>query len=144
MPQPEFRGYVGSGNQKRGFKTDNMPAPDGGPLRLALAVATFDGAGGMQRFWNITLPMITPTIFFNLVIGIIGGFSIFAVAFVGTNGGPMYATWFYMLHLVRQAMSYFDMGYASALAWILFIVLVFFTYLQLRLSRHWVYYAGGD
>lgn len=105
--------------------------------------AVIDGAGGVQKFLHITLPMITPTIFFNLVMGIVGGFSIFAVAFIGTGGGPMYATWFYMLHLVRQAMSYFDMGYASALAWILFILLVFFTYLQLRLSRHWVYYAAG-
>ncbi|MBM3187176.1 MAG: sugar ABC transporter permease [Chloroflexi bacterium] len=119
-----------------------LAALQGVPQELYEA-AEIDGAGGLHKFLNVTLPMITPSIFFNLVIGIIGAFSTFAVAYVGTDGGPMYATWFYMLHLVRQAMQYFQMGYASSLAWILFIILVFFTFLQLRLSQRWVYYAGG-
>lgn len=119
-----------------------LAALQGVPQELYEA-AEIDGAGGWHKFCNVTLPMITPSIFFNLVIGIIGAFNIFAVAYVGTDGGPMYATWFYMLHLVRQALQYFQMGYASALAWILFVILVFFTFLQLRLSQRWVYYAGG-
>ena len=96
-----------------------------------------------HKFWHVTVPTITPAIFFNLIIGIIDSFSVFAIAYVGTDGGPMYATWFYMLHLVRQALSYFVMGYASALAWILFMILLVFTYLQVSWSRRWVYYAGG-
>lgn len=119
-----------------------LAALQGVPQELYEA-AEIDGAGRARKFLNVTLPMITPSIFFNLVMGIIGAFNVFAVAYVGTNGGPMYATWFYMLHLVRQALQYFQMGYASALAWILFMILVFFTFLQLRLSQSWVYYAGG-
>ena len=119
-----------------------LAALQGVPQELYEA-AEIDGAGGWHKFRNVTLPMITPSIFFNLVIGVIGAFNVFAVAYVGTDGGPMYATWFYMLHLVRQALQYFQMGYASALAWILFVILVFFTFLQLRLSQRWVYYAGG-
>lgn len=119
-----------------------LAALQGVPASLYEA-ADIDGASAIQKFRHITVPMITPAIFFNLVIGIIGAFSVFAIAYVGTDGGPMYATWFYMLHLVRQALAYFHMGYASSLAWILFVILVFFTYLQLRLARRWVYYAGG-
>lgn len=119
-----------------------LAALQGVPQELYEA-AEIDGAGSIRKFLHVTLPIITPSVFFNLVMGIIGAFSVFAVAYVGTDGGPMYATWFYMLHLVRQALAYFDMGYASALAWILFSVLVLFTTVQLRLSGRWVYYAGG-
>ena len=119
-----------------------LAALQGVPRELYEA-AEIDGAGGFQKFWYVTVPMVTPAIFFNLVIGIIGSFSVFTISYVGTDGGPMYATWFYMLHLVSQALRYFTMGYASALAWILFMILLVFTYLQVRLSRHWVYYAGG-
>ena len=119
-----------------------LAALQGVPQELYEA-AEIDGAGGAQKFWHVTLPIITPAIFFNLVMGIIGAFSVFAVSYVATDGGPMYATWFYMLHLVRNALQYFHMGYASALAWILFIILLVFTFLQLRLSGRWVYYAGG-
>jgi multiple sugar transport system permease protein len=104
--------------------------------------AEVDGAGLWQRFWNITIPLLTPTIFFNLVLGIIGSFSVFAMAFVTTSGGPNYATYFYNLHLYNQAFQYFEMGYASALAWIFFVVMLTFTYIQFRLSSRWVYYEG--
>ena len=104
--------------------------------------AMMDGAGALSRFRNVTLPMITPTIFFNLVIGIIGALRTFATAFVATNGGPDYATWFYILHLYNTAFQSFDMGYASALAWIFFVIVIFFTTINVRLSRHWVYYEG--
>ncbi len=104
--------------------------------------ANMDGAGSLSRFFHVTLPMITPTIFFNLVIGIIGALRTFATAFVATNGGPHYATWFYILHLYNTAFQSFDMGYASALAWIFFVIVIFFTTINVRLSRHWVYYEG--
>lgn len=103
--------------------------------------ASIDGAGTWRRFWSVTLPMISPTVLFNLVLGVIGALKVFTMAFVATAGGPAYATWFYALHLYRQAFDYFRMGYASALAWFLAIILLVFTYIQLRMSKRWVYYA---
>ena len=104
--------------------------------------ASIDGAGRWARFRNVTLPMITPTLFFNLVIGIIAALRTFTTAFVATNGGPSYATWFYILHLYQSAFQNFDFGYASALAWIFFIIVISLTLLNNRLSRRWVYYEG--
>lgn len=104
--------------------------------------ASIDGAGTWRRFWNVTLPMISPTMLFNLVLGVIGALKVFTMAFVATEGGPAYATWFYALHLYRQAFDYFRMGYGSALAWILAVILLVFTFVQLRMSKRWVYYAG--
>lgn len=104
--------------------------------------AVVDGAGLWAKFLNVTIPMLTPTIFFNMVLGIIGALKVFAAAFVATQGGPAYATWFYALHIYTRAFQYFEMGYASALAWIFFFVLFVFTYVQFRQSRRWVYYAG--
>ena len=104
--------------------------------------AEIDGAGAWRKFWNVTLPMISPTMFFNLILGIIGALQVFTLAYVATLGGPSYATWFYALHIYRQSFEYFRMGYGAALAWIFVVVLLMFTYLQLNLSRRWVYYAG--
>lgn len=106
--------------------------------------AEIDGAGRWAKFRNITLPMVSPTIFFNLVLGVIGALKVFTLAYVATQGGPSYATWFYALHIYQQAFSYFRMGYGSALAWIFVVILLIFTYFQLVLSRRWVYYAGGS
>jgi multiple sugar transport system permease protein len=106
--------------------------------------ASLDGAGGWARFRLITLPMISPTIFFNLILGIIGALKVFTTAFVATQGGPAYSTWFFALHIYQQAFSFFKMGYGSALAWIFVIVLLAFTYVQMVLSNRWVYYAGGE
>ncbi len=106
--------------------------------------ASIDGAGPVQRFFSVTLPLMTPTIFFNLVIGVIAALKVFAVSVVATNGGPNYATWFYMLHLYYNGFQYFDMGYASALAWIFFAVVVTLTFLNVRSSGRWVYYEGED
>ena len=103
-----------------------------------------DGAGAWSRFWNVTLPMISPTMLFNLILGIIGALQVFTLAFVATDGGPSYSTWFYALHIYKQAFEYFYMGYASALAWIFVVILVAFTYMQMRLSQRWVFYAGGE
>lgn len=104
--------------------------------------AHIDGANSWQRFVNVTLPMVSPTAFFNLVLGVIGSFSVFSVAFIATDGGPAYATWFYVLHLYNAAFRNFEMGYASALAWIFFAVLLALTVVQWRLQKAWVYYEG--
>jgi len=104
--------------------------------------AGLDGAGRWARFWHVTLPMITPMVFFNLVLGIIGSFQIFSSAYVITNGqgGPADSTLFFVLYLFRNGFQFFRMGYASALAWLLFLVIMAFTLLQLWLSKRWVYY----
>jgi multiple sugar transport system permease protein len=106
--------------------------------------AEIDGASAFQRLLSITLPMMSPTIFFNLVVGIIAALKVFALAFVGTGGGPNYATWFFILHLYQTAFQNFEFGYASALAWIFFVIVVALTYLNVRFSRHWVYYEGEE
>lgn len=105
-------------------------------------VGEIDGAGLWHRFRHITLPMISPTTFFNTVLAIIGALQTFTSAFVATQGGPAYATWFYALHIYATAFNYTEMGYASALAWIFFVVLVTFTFIQFRASSRWGYYAG--
>jgi multiple sugar transport system permease protein len=104
--------------------------------------AAIDGAGRWRRFRHVTVPMLTPTIFFNLVLGVIGSLQVFTSALVATNGGPAYATWFYALHIYTNAFQYFKMGYAAALAWIFFVIILAITYLQVRTSGRWVYYAG--
>jgi len=104
--------------------------------------ASMDGAGAWRRFWNVTLPMISPTMFFNSVLACIGAVQAFEVSFVGTKGGPAYATWLYSLHIYTQTFEYGDMAYGSTLAWIMFIALSAFTYMQFRASRDLVYYAG--
>jgi len=102
--------------------------------------AEIDGASAWKRFWHITLPMISSSVFFTLIMGIIGSFQIFAQAYVMTQGGPHYATLFYVLYLYQQAFQAFKMGYASALAWILFLIVMLVTLIQLRLGSRWVYY----
>jgi multiple sugar transport system permease protein len=105
--------------------------------------AEIDGAGRWRKFLNITLPMISPTIFFNLILGIIGALQVFNTAYITTKGGPGRATWFFALHIYTSAFEYFDMGYASTLAWCLFLILLVFTIIQIRLSDMWVYYASS-
>jgi multiple sugar transport system permease protein len=104
-------------------------------------VALLDGASPSAQFRHITLPFITPTIFFNLVVGFIGAFQVFTPAFVMTGGGPADSTLFYALYLFRHGFEYFNMGYASALAWILFLVTVVVSAVQFLISRYWVYYG---
>jgi multiple sugar transport system permease protein len=103
-----------------------------------------DGAGIVRSFVNITIPMISPTIFFNLIMGIIGGFQYFTQAFVMTKGGPLNSTLFYNLFLYNKAFVNFEMGYASALSWILFAIIMVFTLIVIRSSSAWVYYNGDD
>ncbi len=104
--------------------------------------ATIDGAGAINRFCNVTLPMLSPLIFFNVVIGIIASFQFFVQPMVMTGGGPNDLTLFYVLNLYRQAFEYHNMGYASAMAWVLFVLLLMVTILVFRSSRRLVYYEG--
>ena len=104
--------------------------------------AEIDGARPVQCFFRITLPLISPTIFFNLVIGLIAALKVFAVAFVATRGGPDYATWFFILHLYQTAFQYVEMGYGSALAWVFFVIVITLTIINVQMSRRWVYYEG--
>jgi multiple sugar transport system permease protein len=104
--------------------------------------AKIDGAGAWQRFRNVTIPLISPTIFFNVVVSIIGALSVFSVAYIGTQGGPAYATYFYVYHLYTSAFQYSLMGYAAALAWIFLLIVLALTAIQFRLQRRWVYYAS--
>lgn len=104
--------------------------------------ARIDGAGRVRQFFNITVPMLSPLIFFNLVMGIIGSFQIFTQVYVMTGGGPGNATLVYVLKLYREAFEYHKMGYASAMAWILFLVLLAMTLLVVRSSKSWVHYEG--
>lgn len=106
--------------------------------------AELDGASGFRKLTDVTLPLLTPSIFFNLVIDLIAAFQYFTSAYVMTNGqgGPLDSTLFYALLLYRNAFSYFKMGYASAMAWILFVIVFVATFLLFRSSDRWVHYAG--
>lgn len=103
-------------------------------------VAQIDGAGAWAKFRHITIPMLSPTIFFNVVLGFIGAFQIFEGPLVLTNGGPNKATLTYMLNLYQEAFQMGSLGYASALAWILFMIIIGLTMLIIRTSSLWVYY----
>lgn len=105
--------------------------------------ASLDGAGTARQFRNVTLPMITPVILFNLIMGLIGSFQYFTEAYVMTSGGPQDSTTFYALHLFNSAFFDFKMGYASAMAWVLFLITLACAGLVFRSSLRWVYY-GGD
>lgn len=110
----------------------------GVPRRLYEA-AELDGAGKIQRFVKITIPLMTPIIFFNLIMGIINSFQVFTQAFIMTKGGPLNSTLFYVLYLYRYAFEFFQMGYASALGWILFGIVMALTILFFKSTKYWVY-----
>jgi multiple sugar transport system permease protein len=104
--------------------------------------AEVDGAGWWSRLRHITIPLITPALFFQLVTGLIAALQVFTQPYVMTNGGPNDATLFYVLYLYRNAFQYFKMGYASALAWVLFVYILLLTALIFRTARAWVHYEG--
>jgi multiple sugar transport system permease protein len=106
--------------------------------------AEIDGAGRWQQFWKITLPLLTPVVFFNFVVQTIDAFKAFTPAFIisGGTGGPIDSTLFYTLYLYQEAFAYFRMGYASALAWILVVIIAAFTAFAFLSSRYWVHYDG--
>ncbi|MFB9280228.1 carbohydrate ABC transporter permease [Cohnella cellulosilytica] len=102
--------------------------------------AEIDGAGRLRRFRSVTIPMLSPVIFFNLVMGIIGSIQVFTEGYIMTAGGPNNSTLFAVLYLYRQAFNYFSMGYASAMAWVLFLLILLLTLLVFRSSPMWVFY----
>lgn len=104
--------------------------------------AEIDGANGVAKFRFVTLPMLSPTIFFNVVLAIIGALQVFDTGWVLTRGGPNDATLFYMINLYERAFQFVQMGYASALAWILFLIIMLITLLVIRSSAAWVYYES--
>ena len=104
--------------------------------------AECDGAGPVVRFFKITLPLLTPIIFFNLVMQMIGGFMVFSQAMIITDGGPMNRTLVYALYLYRQSFAYYKMGYGCAMAWVLMMIIGFFTLLVFRSSSAWVFYEN--
>jgi len=105
--------------------------------------AEVDGAGRWDKFIHVTLPMLSPTIFFCLITGVIGAFHIFTSAYVATGGGPAYGSYFYVLHLFLNAFSYWKTGYAAALAWLLFVFVLALTLIQFWVSKRWVYYESA-
>ncbi len=111
--------------------------------RSLYEAATVDGANLWHKFLNITIPLTSPIILFNLIMGLIVAFQEFTVPWLLTEGGPMNSTEFYLIHLYRNAFEYLRMGKASALAWILFLIIVAFSVIIFKSSARWVYY-GGD
>ena len=105
-----------------------------------LEAASIDGAGTLRKFWHITMPMLSSTLFFNLVIGLIASFQVFTQAYVLTNGGPENATLFVVLYIYSTAFQSFQMGYAATLAWLLFCIIGIFTLVQFWLAGRWVFY----
>jgi multiple sugar transport system permease protein len=104
--------------------------------------ASIDGANAVRRFFHVTLPMLSPTIFFNMVMTLIGAFQVFTQAYVMTKGGPNNATLTMVLFLYRKGFEQLRFGYASAIAWVLFVIIMIFTLLTIRSSAAWVYYEG--
>lgn len=120
-----------------------MAKPDAGLQGIPESfyeAAKIDGANTWQLFWKITLPLLTSTIFFNLVMGLIGTFQYFAPAYILTSGGPMFSTYFYNLMLYERAFRWLKMSYASAMAWFLLVIVLVLTLLVFRSSSMWVYY----
>jgi multiple sugar transport system permease protein len=104
--------------------------------------AQIDGANAWQRFFYVTIPHMTSIILFNLIMGLIGSFQVFTQGYLMTGGGPRYATLFYVLYLYQNAFRWFKMGYASAMAWVLLLIILVLTLLVFRSSALWVYYEG--
>jgi len=119
-----------------------LAALQGIPQHLYEA-ASVDGAGVIRKMWHVTVPMMTPAIFLTAVLQIIGSWQVFTQALIVTNGGPRDSTLFILLHLYRTGFEYFQMGYASAIAWVLFVIILIFTIIQFGIARRWVYYEGS-
>ncbi|SFM11603.1 multiple sugar transport system permease protein [Gracilibacillus orientalis] len=104
--------------------------------------SSIDGANSWVNFTRITIPMLTPVIFFNLILQSINGFRVFTEGFIITEGGPMDSTLFYVLNLYRRAFTYFEMGYSSAMAWVLVSIIGLFTFIVFKTQNSWVYYES--
>ena len=108
--------------------------------------AAVDGANFLYKFRHVTVPMLTPVVFFHLVISVIGALQIFTIPFImtGGTGFPGGSTLFYNIYLYKNAFQYFEMGYASAMAWLLFMIVLGITLVIFRTARHWVFYGGAE
>jgi multiple sugar transport system permease protein len=106
--------------------------------------AEIDGAGRWSQLWNITIPLMSPVIFFNLIIGIIGTFQVFTAGFLITDGGPQNSTLFYVLYLYRNGFEYLRMGYAAALAWVLFFIIMALTLFVFKFAGGMVHYEDTE
>lgn len=146
-PSLIFMGLWGVGNTMVIYLAGLQDIPE-----TLIEAADLDGATWWQRLWRITIPLIAPITLFNLIIGVIGTFQYFAQAYVlsadagavgSALGAPLNSTLFYSVYLYQQAFVYLKMGYASAQAWVLFIIIMICTILMLRVSEQWTYYEGG-
>ena len=106
--------------------------------------AAIDGANGWHRFWRVTIPLLTPIIFFNLIMQTISGFMVFTQAFIITGGAPLDTTLFYALYVYQQGFVTYSMGYASAMAWVLLVIVAFFTAIVFKSSSYWVFYETKE
>ncbi len=106
--------------------------------------ADMDGANPFQKFFRITLPMLTPVIFFNLIMQMINGFMSFTQSFVVTEGGPLESTLFYALYMYRKSFQFYQMGYGCAMAWVMLVIISLFTLLIFKTSNAWVYYESKE
>lgn len=121
----------------------NLASLQGVPTELYEA-ARIDGASWWRQLWSITLPMISPIIFYNLLLGIIGLLQYFTTPWVlnGGNGFPENSTYFYMIHFFKQAFTFQNMGYGATIAWFMFLIALTITLILFGTARYWVYYAG--
>jgi multiple sugar transport system permease protein len=105
-----------------------------------MEAASLDGAGAVRRLWNVTVPLMSPLIFFNGVMAIINSFQTFIPAKIMTDGGPENSTLFAVLNIYNEGFVFFNMGYAAAIAWEFFVIVLAFTFIQFYMSKRWVYY----
>ena len=137
MPSLALMSFWGIGNTVVIYLAGLQDVP-----RELYEAAEIDGAGGLDRIWHVTLPCISPVIFFNLVMAIIGVVQNFTAPYIMTGGGPARATYFYTMYLYDNAFRYLRMGYASAMAWVQFLLVLALTGLAFWSARHWVHYQG--
>ncbi len=139
VPSIVFMGIFGTGSTMVIFLAGLQNIP-----RHYYEALEVDGGNGLHKFLYITLPMISPTLFFNFIMGLIGAFQVFGAAYIMTEGGPNNASLFYVYNLWRTAFTHMEMGLASAEAWVLFIVIMIFSVIVFKTSKLWVYYEGGQ
>lgn len=112
--------------------------------RQLLEAVQIDGGGWWSQLLHVTIPMMTPTIFYNLVLGVINGFQVFTQAYIMTQGGPNNASSFYAFYLYREAFNFSKYGSACAIAWVLFVIILIITVFLFKMQKNWVYYGGGE
>lgn len=139
LPSIVFMGLWGTGSTQVIFLAGLQNIP-----KIYYEALEIDGGNAWHKFWSVTLPMLSSTIFFNLVMGIINALQVFSQAYILTEGGPNNSSLFYVYNLWRKAFKYMDMGEASAMAWLLFVVVMILTLITFKISGKWVYYEGGD